>query len=88
MTAKSTQKLSPQNSTTLSTKSNSNTSRLSQLQQTKQFVAVWFVIQAIVIGVTGNIRVLSGNPLLDVIPSMIAQGVSLIVKAVKESDRK
>jgi hypothetical protein len=25
---------------------------------------------------------------LDVIPSMIAQGVSLIVKAAKESDRK
>ncbi|MBD0347273.1 MAG: hypothetical protein ICV63_21110 [Coleofasciculus sp. Co-bin14] len=50
--------------------------------------AAAFITQAILIGVTGNIRVLSGDPLLDVIPSMIAQGVSLIVKAAKESDRK
>jgi hypothetical protein len=45
-------------------------------------------VQTALIGVKGNLDVLSGKPVLDVIPSMIAQGVSLIVKAAKESDRK
>jgi hypothetical protein len=59
-----------------------------QQKLSRQVIAAAFVAQAILIGVTGNIRVLSRDPLLDVIPSMIAQGVSLIVKAAKESDRK
>jgi hypothetical protein len=54
----------------------------------QRIIAVSFVAQAALIGVNGNLDVLSGKPLLDVIPSMIAQGVSLIVKAAKESDRK
>jgi hypothetical protein len=54
----------------------------------QRIIAVSFVAQAALIGVKGNLDVLSGKPVLDVIPSMIAQGVSLIVKAVKESDRK
>ncbi len=59
-----------------------------QQKLSRQVIAAAFVIQAVLIGVTGNIRVLSGDPLLDVIPSMMAQGVSLIVKAAKESERK
>jgi hypothetical protein len=59
-----------------------------QQKLSRQVIAAAFVIQAVLIGVTGNIRVLSGDPLLDVIPSMIAQGVSLIVKAAKESEGK
>jgi hypothetical protein len=51
-------------------------------------IAVSFVVQAALIGVRGNLDVLSGKPVLDVIPSMIAQGVSLIVKAAKESESK
>jgi hypothetical protein len=54
----------------------------------QRIIAVSFVAQAALIGVKGNLDVLSGKPVLDVIPSMIAQGVSLIVKAAKESDRK
>ncbi len=52
----------------------------------RQIIATSFVIQAVLIGVMGNIRVISGDPLLDVIPSMLAQGVSLVVKAAKESE--
>lgn len=54
----------------------------------QRIIAVSFVLQAALIGVRGNLDVLSGKPVLDVIPSMIAQGVSLIVKAAKESERK
>ena len=54
----------------------------------QQVIAVAFVVQTALIGVKGNLDVLSGKPVLDVIPSMIAQGVSLIVKAAKESDSK
>jgi hypothetical protein len=54
----------------------------------RQVIAASFVIQAVLIGVMGNIRVISGDPLLDVIPSMLTQGVSLVVKAVKESEHK
>jgi hypothetical protein len=57
-------------------------------QKFLQIIAVSFVAQAALIGVKGNLDVLSGKPVLDVIPSMIAQGVSLIVKAAKESERK
>ena len=59
-----------------------------QQKLSRQVIAVAFVVQAALIGVKGNLDVLSGKPVLDVIPSMIAQGVSLIVKAAKESDRK
>jgi hypothetical protein len=59
-----------------------------QQKLSRQVIAVAFVVQTALIGVKGNLDVLSGKPVLDVIPSMIAQGVSLIVKAAKESDRK
>ncbi|MEW6499341.1 MAG: hypothetical protein AB1589_43715 [Cyanobacteriota bacterium] len=54
----------------------------------RKVIAASFVIQAVLIGVRGNIRAISGDPLLDIIPSMIAQGVSLVVKATKESNCK
>ncbi len=54
----------------------------------RQVIAVSFVVQAALIGVRGNLDVLSGKPVLDVIQGMIAQGVSLIVKAAKESESK
>jgi hypothetical protein len=51
-------------------------------------------VQAALIGVKGNLDVLSGKSPLDVIPSMLAQGIELILKAqraekrIEESDRK
>ncbi len=59
----------------------------------QRIIAVSFVAQATLIGVTGNLDVLSGKSLLDVIPSMFAQGVELILKAhraektLEKSDR-
>jgi hypothetical protein len=83
MTAKSPKELSAQDSTSLVKKRTPNTSNFSGLKQTKQFVSVslLLVLQAILIGVRGNLDVLSGKSPLDVIPSMLAQGVELILKA-------
>jgi hypothetical protein len=44
-------------------------------------MAVSFAVQAVLIGVRGNLDVLSGKPVLDVIPWMMTQGVELIIKA-------
>lgn len=58
----------------------------------QRIIAVSFVVQATLIGARGNLDVLSGKSPLDVIPSMLAQGVELILKAqrveksLKESD--
>jgi hypothetical protein len=60
----------------------------------QRIIAVSFVAQAALMGVKGNLDVLSGKSPLDVIPSMLAQGIELILKAhraekgIKESDRK
>ena len=60
----------------------------------QRVIAVAFVAQATLIGVGGNLDVLSGKSPLDVIPSMLAQGIELILKAqraeksIEESDRK
>ena len=60
----------------------------------QRIIAVSFAVQATLIGARGNLDVLSGKSPLDVIPSMIAQGVELILKAqrvekrIEESDRK
>jgi hypothetical protein len=60
----------------------------------QRIIAASFAVQAAIIGVRGNLDVLSGKSPLDVIPSMLAQGVDLIVKAqraekrLKECDRK
>ncbi len=57
-------------------------------------IAVSFVVQAALIGVNGNLDVLSGKPVLDVLQGMITQGIELIIKAqgvqkrLKKSDRK
>jgi hypothetical protein len=73
---------------------NKTKSTISQESQDKQqkflqrIIAVSFVVQAALIGLKGNLDVLSGKPVLDVIQGMIAQGVSLIVKAAKESESK
>ena len=60
----------------------------------RQVIAVSFVVQAALIGVRGNLDILSGKSPLDVIPSMLAQAVELILKAqraekrIEECDRK
>ncbi len=59
-----------------------------------RIIAVSFVVQAALIGVRGNLDVLSGKSPLDVIQSMLAQGIELILKAhsteksLKERNRK
>jgi hypothetical protein len=60
----------------------------------QQIIAFSFVAIAAFIGVRGNLDVLSGKSPLDVIPSMLAQGIELILKAqraeksLKESKSK
>ena len=60
----------------------------------QRIITVSFVVLAALIGVRGNLDVLSGKSLLDVVPSMITKGVELILKAqrteksIRESDRK
>lgn len=60
----------------------------------ERFIAVSFVAQAALIGVRGNLDVLSGKSPLDVIPWMITQGIELILKAhrttasLRRCDRK
>ncbi len=44
-------------------------------------IAIAFILQAVIIGVKGNLDVVSGKPALDVIQGMIFQGIELIVKA-------
>jgi hypothetical protein len=46
----------------------------------KNFFVTAFIVQALIIGVKGNLDVLSGKPVLDVIPWMITQAIQLIVK--------
>ena len=59
----------------------------------RKFIAIAFLTLAIIIGIRGNLDVLSGKPILDVMPWMITQAIELIVKAnrtqksVEESDR-
>jgi hypothetical protein len=56
-------------------------------------IASAFILQAIIIGIKGNLDVHSGKPALDVIQGMIVQGIELIVKtyrtqkSVEEIDR-
>ncbi len=60
----------------------------------QRIIAVSFVAQAAIIGVKGNLDVLSGKSPLDVVPWMITQGIELILKAhrteksLKERNRK
>lgn len=58
------------------------------IRQTISLKTILLIVQAILIVLMGNVSALSGDPLLNVIPSMIAQGVSLIREAARESQHK
>ena len=45
-----------------------------------RILVVFFVMQATLIGVRGNLEILSGKPILDVLQGMITQGIELIIK--------
>jgi hypothetical protein len=57
-------------------------------------IALAFILQAVIIGVKGNLDVLSGKPPIEVIQWIIFQGIELIVKVdrtqknMKKIDRK
>ncbi|XZO03696.1 MAG: hypothetical protein ACM65L_08265 [Microcoleus sp.] len=59
----------------------------------KNFFAIAFLTQAIIIGIRGNLDVLSGKPILNVLPWMITQAIELIIKvhrtqkSIEENDR-
>jgi hypothetical protein len=60
----------------------------------RRIIAISFVLLAALIGVRGNLDVLSGKPVLNVLQGMITQGIELIIKAqgvqkrLNKSDRK
>ena len=68
-----------------STKSSKSQDKKQKFLQ--QVIAVSFAVQAALIGVKGNLDVLSGKSLLDVIPLMLAQGIELILKAQRAEKR-
>lgn len=57
-----------------------NNSQSNQHKFIRQAIATAPIVLAILIGVKGNLDVLSGKPVLDVIPPMITQAIELIVK--------
>ncbi len=57
-----------------------NNSQSDRQKFIRHAIATAPIVLAILIGVKGNLDVLSGKPVLDVIPSMIAQAIELIVK--------
>ena len=71
----------------------SDNSQSNQHKFIRRAIASAFILQAVIIGVQGNLDVLSGKPALDIIQGMIFQGIELIVKAnrsrksVKKIDR-
>ncbi len=58
-----------------------NNSQSDRQKFIRQAIAIAFILQAVIIGVKGNLDVVSGKPALDVIQGMIFQGIELIVKA-------
>lgn len=64
-------------------------------QQTflQRILVLLFVMQATLIGIRGNLDVLSGKPMFDVLQGMISQGIELIIKvqstqkSTKKGDR-
>lgn len=46
----------------------------------QRILVLLFVMQATLIGIRGNLDVLSGKPLFDVLQGMISQGIELIIK--------
>jgi hypothetical protein len=61
----------------------SDNSQSNQHKFIRRSIASAFLTQAITIGIKGNLDVLSGKPVLDVIPSMITQAIELIVKTYR-----
>lgn len=53
----------------------------------QRIITLAFVVQAALIGVSGNLDILSGKPVLDVIQDMITQGIELIIKAQRVEKR-
>ena len=49
----------------------------------KNFFVTAFIVQALIIGVKGNLDVHSGKPVLDVTPWMITQAIELIFKTYR-----
>lgn len=47
----------------------------------QRILAFSFVMQAALIGVRGNLDILSGKPIIDVLQGIITQGIELILKA-------
>ncbi|WP_445175435.1 hypothetical protein [Microcoleus sp.] len=58
----------------------SDNSQSNQHKFIRHAIATAFLTQPIIIGIKGNLDVLSGKPVLDVMPSMITQAIELIVK--------
>ena len=84
----------PTKSTNEAKYTNTHNSQEKQRKLLQRLIAVSFIALASLIGVRGNLDVLSGKSPLDVIPSILAQGIELILKAhrteksLKESARK
>jgi hypothetical protein len=57
-----------------------NNSQSDRQKFIRHAIAIAFLTQAAIIGIKGNLDVLSGKPVLDVIPWMITQAIQLIVK--------
>ncbi|MEG4070329.1 hypothetical protein QUA42_23805 [Microcoleus sp. Pol11C2] len=70
-----------------------NNSQSDRQKFIRHAIASAFILQAVIIGIKGNLDVYSGKPALDVIQGMIVQGIELIVKthrtrkSVEEIDR-
>ena len=58
-----------------------NNTQSNQDKFIRKAIASAFILQAVIIGVKGNLDVQSGKPALDVIQGMILQGIQLVVKA-------
>lgn len=71
----------PTQSTNSTDITKSDKSQQSQPKFLQRFITGALVAQAALIGVNGNLDVLSGKPVLDVIQGMITQGIELIIKA-------
>jgi len=84
----------PTQSTLKSKCTKKDKSQQKQQKFLQRIITVSLVLQAALIGVRGNLDVLSGKPILDVTQGMITQGIELIIKAqgvqkrLKKSDRK
>jgi hypothetical protein len=57
-----------------------NNSQSDRQKFIRHAIALAFILQAVIIGVKGNLDVQSGKPSIEVIQWMIFQGIELIVK--------